>query len=133
MFAFINLLTISRILLSVLIFLLIATKAYWLSLFFFLIASVTDYFDGYLARKYKLESTFGEILDPIADKMLVVFILFGLATSINSFYFSFAASLIIVRELWVAALRDFNSRNNKSSLTKVLFIGKFKTFSTINN
>ena len=48
----------------------------WLALIFYVIACFSDFFDGYLARKYDIESNFGRFLDPIADKILVVSILF---------------------------------------------------------
>ena len=74
---FINLLTISRMALGALIFILLTrTEMYWIAFVLFFIASTTDYFDGYLARKYNHVSKIGEILDPIADKILIVFLLF---------------------------------------------------------
>ena len=72
----INLITISRILLGPVIFLLILYfDRYFIALMLFLIAGITDYVDGYLARKYNKVSTLGEILDPIADKILITFVL----------------------------------------------------------
>ena len=76
MTTFINLITFSRILLAVVIFmLLMSPNGYLLSLILFFFAGISDYFDGYLARKYKIESQFGEVLDPIADKILILFVL----------------------------------------------------------
>ena len=76
----INFLTISRIIIGVIIFILLAfDRNALLSFVLFLFAGLTDYFDGFLARKYKLTSQFGEITDPIADKILIVFVLFGLS------------------------------------------------------
>ncbi len=125
---FINLLTFSRIILATLIFiLLMSPDGYLLSLILFFIAGITDYLDGYLARKYDSVSQIGEILDPIADKILIVFVLFGLAINLNSYLIGFTGSLIITREIWVGALRDFNARNNKSDATKVTFLAKVKT------
>tara|TARA_B100000768_G_scaffold118244_1_gene109388 strand:+ start:1188 stop:1736 length:549 start_codon:yes stop_codon:yes gene_type:complete len=125
---FINLLTFSRIILATVIFiLLMSPDGYLLSLILFFIAGITDYLDGYLARKYDSVSQIGEILDPIADKILIVFVLFGLAINLNSYLIGFTGSLIITREIWVGALRDFNARNNKSDATKVTFLAKVKT------
>ena len=92
----------------------------------FFIAGLTDYLDGYLARKYNATSQIGEILDPIADKVLIVFLFFGLALNLSSNLIGFAGALIITREIWVSALRDFNSRRNNSDATKVLYIAKLK-------
>ena len=128
MVTIINFLTISRILIAAIIFLiLMSSSGYFLALIFFLIASLTDYFDGYLARKYNAVSQLGEILDPIADKILIVFVLFGLAINLASFLIGFAGAIIISREIWVGALRDFNAQNNQSDLTKVTFLAKTKT------
>jgi CDP-diacylglycerol--glycerol-3-phosphate 3-phosphatidyltransferase len=125
---FINLLTISRMALGAIIFVLLTrTEFYWYALILFFIASITDYFDGCLARKYNLVSQLGEILDPIADKILIVFLLFALSVNLTSYYIGFASALIISREVWVGALRDFNARKNKSDATKVTFLAKIKT------
>jgi len=124
----INLLTISRIFLAAVIFLLLTRpEGYLLAFILFFVAGITDYFDGYLARKYNLTSDIGEILDPIADKILIVFVLFGLSVNLTSYFIAFMASLIITREIWVGALRDFNARQGKSNATKVIFLAKIKT------
>jgi CDP-diacylglycerol--glycerol-3-phosphate 3-phosphatidyltransferase len=125
---FINILTLSRIFLAAVIFLLlISPDGYLLALILFFLAGITDYFDGYLARKYNAVSQLGEILDPIADKILVLFVLFGLAINLSSYLIGFIGALIITREIWVGALRDMNARNGKSDATKVTFLAKIKT------
>jgi CDP-diacylglycerol--glycerol-3-phosphate 3-phosphatidyltransferase len=125
---FINLLTISRIALGALIFILLTrTEMYWIAFVLFFVASITDYFDGYLARKYNHVSQIGEILDPIADKILIVFLLFAISVNLTSYYIAFASALIVTREIWVGALRDLNARQNKSDATKVTFLAKIKT------
>jgi CDP-diacylglycerol--glycerol-3-phosphate 3-phosphatidyltransferase len=128
MTAFINLLTLSRIFLAAIIFILLTSSdGYLMALILFFIAGITDYFDGYLARKYNAVSLLGEILDPIADKILILFLLFGLAVNLSSYLIGFIGALIITREIWVGALRDMNARNNKSDATKVTFLAKIKT------
>ena len=125
---FINTLTFTRILLAVFIFLLLmSSNGYLMAFILFFIAGVTDYFDGYLARKYNATSQIGEILDPIADKILILFLLFGLAINLSSYFIGFIGALIISREIWVGALRDMNARNGKSDATKVTFLAKIKT------
>ena len=125
---FINILTLSRIFLAALIFLLlISPDGYLLALILFFLAGITDYFDGYLARKYNAVSQLGEILDPIADKILILFVLFGLAINLSSYLIGFIGAIIITREIWVGALRDLNARNGKSDATKVTFLAKIKT------
>ena len=87
------------------------------------------FFCSNLESFYKLEtfSKLGELLDPIADKILVVFILIGLSVALQSYLMAFLSSLIISREIGVAALRDYASRNNMSHKTKVTFLAKSKT------
>lgn len=125
---FINFLTIFRIISALLIFVLIAFQNnYFYSLIIFFLAGITDYWDGYLARKFNLTSELGEVLDPIADKILIIFIFIAISLQLNSYYVGFLSSLIISREIWVASLRDINSRNNNTLATKVTFIAKTKT------
>ena len=124
----VNLLTLSRIILAIVIFLMLAIDNYLeVALILFMLAGFTDYIDGYLARKYSLTSQLGEILDPIADKILIVFLFFGLALNLSSFLIAFMGSCIISREIWVSALRDLNSRNLNVEATKVIFLAKIKT------
>ena len=128
MSTFINILTLSRIFFAALIFvLLISPDGYSLALILFFFAGITDYFDGYFARKYNATSQLGEILDPIADKILILFVLFGLAINLSSYLIGFIGATIITREIWVGALRDLNARNGNSGATKVTFLAKIKT------
>ena len=125
---FINFITMSRIVLGAIIFVLLTrTELYWYAFILFFIASITDYFDGYLARKYNLVSQLGEILDPIADKILIVFLLFAIAVNLTSYYIGFLSAFIITREIWVGALRDFNARQQNTNATRVTFLAKIKT------
>ena len=80
-----------------------------------------------MARKYNAVSQLGSILDPIADKILVLFVLFGLAINLSSYLIGFIGAIVITREIWVGALRDLNARNGKSDATKVTFLAKIKT------
>ena len=128
MLLFINLITLSRIILGAVIFVLLTrAEMYWYAFILFFLASITDYFDGYLARKYNLVSQLGEILDPIADKILIVFLLFAIAVNLTSYYIGFLSAVIITREIWVGALRDFNARQQNSNATRVTFLAKIKT------
>ena len=123
-----NGITLSRILCAILIYLFLYLESqYLVALLLFGIASFSDFLDGYLARKTNSESVLGEILDPIADKLLIVFVLIGLSVNLDSFLIGFIAAVIISREIWVAALRDINARNNQSDKTKVTFLAKTKT------
>ena len=124
---FINFITIARIFLAPIILVFLIFGNYLVCVLLFLLAGLTDYFDGYFARKYNAVSELGEILDPIADKILVVFILIGLSVELDSQLMALLSSLIIAREIGVAALRDYSARNNLSERTKVTFLAKAKT------
>ena len=124
---FINFITIVRILLAPIIFLFLIFGNYLVCIILFFLAGLTDYFDGYLARKYNAESQIGEILDPIADKILVVFLLIGLSVKLDSTLIASLSSLIIAREIGIAALRDYSSKKNISDRTKVTYLAKIKT------
>ena len=124
---FINFITIARIFLAPIILVFLIFGNYLICVLLFFLAGLTDYFDGYFARKYNAVSELGEILDPIADKILVVFILIGLSVELDSQLMALLSSLIIAREIGVAALRDYSARNNLSERTKVTFLAKAKT------
>jgi len=124
---FINSLTVFRILVAPIIFLLIvAENNHLITLFLFILAALSDFWDGYLARKYKFETVFGEILDPIADKILLAFMLLGFTVYFNSIYIGFFGGIILSREFLISALRDYNSKND-INVTKVTFLAKIKT------
>ena len=123
-----NAITLSRIFCAILIYLILFLESnYSVALFLFFVASFSDFLDGYLARKTNSVSILGEILDPIADKLLIVFVLIGLSINLDSFLIGFISAVIISREIWVAALRDINARNNQSDKTKVTYLAKTKT------
>ncbi|MFL2723015.1 MAG: CDP-diacylglycerol--glycerol-3-phosphate 3-phosphatidyltransferase [Gammaproteobacteria bacterium] len=127
MIKFVNFLTIMRIIAAPVILFFLVVENYLICILLFFLASLTDYFDGFLARKHNAESELGEILDPIADKIIIVFLLIGLSVNLSNYLMAFLSSFIIAREIGIAALRDFASRNNLSDRTKVTFIAKAKT------
>ena len=125
---FIQSLTYFRIFIAPIIFLLITFyDSYGWALFLFILASISDYWDGFLARKYKLESIIGAVLDPIADKILVTFLILGLSLELSSVFIGMIGGIILVREFWVGALRDLNARQNNPDATKVTLLAKTKT------
>jgi CDP-diacylglycerol--glycerol-3-phosphate 3-phosphatidyltransferase len=126
---FIQFLTYFRIFIAPIIFLLITIfDSYGWALFLFFLASISDYWDGFLARKYKLESKLGEIIDPIADKILTMFLILALCIELSSVFIGVVGGMMLAREFWVAALRDLNARQGTSESTKVTFLAKIKTF-----
>lgn len=124
----VTILTISRIIIAPLIFIsIIFFQFYGLALFLFFVASLTDYFDGFLARKYKETSLLGEVLDPIADKIIIIFLLFTLSLHLNSYFIALMGALMISRDVWVNGMREMNARLSQSDRTKVTFLAKVKT------
>ena len=92
-----------------------------------ILAGVSDYLDGFYARKYNVISNFGKILDPVADKLLVVGIIFALASEnmLDYYYAFFPALLIVLREILITGLRESIS-SFKISL-EVTLLAKWKT------
>jgi len=82
--------------------------AFWVPFVLFALASVTDFFDGYLARVWSQQSALGRMLDPIADKLLVAVCLLVLTTQGTVAGWSlWAAVIILMREIFVSGLREF--------------------------
>lgn len=107
-----NALTLLRVaIIPIVVVLLIAGKsdaARWWAFYLFVASAVTDFFDGWLARKLNQESDFGRLFDPIADKLLVAAVYFVLVeTEIIAGWNVVAVILIVSRELLVSALREF--------------------------
>jgi CDP-diacylglycerol--glycerol-3-phosphate 3-phosphatidyltransferase len=98
----------------------------FLALTLFVGAAITDYFDGYLARLWKQESRFGAMLDPIADKAMVV-IAIMVITGYNGMnpWLILPATVILFREVFVSGLREF--LGSKAGLLSVTRLAKWKT------
>ena len=93
----------------------------------FTLAAVTDWFDGYLARRLGQMTPFGAFLDPVADKLMVSVALVLLVERHNDLLFTLAACVIIGREIVVSALREWMAELGKRTSVAVSFIGKVKT------
>lgn len=92
------------------------------------LAAVTDFWDGYLARKLNLSTRFGAFLDPVADKLMVAVALVCIAHAHESFWIALACSVIICREITISALREWMAEIGERSAVKVSWTGKWKTF-----
>ncbi|ORE91461.1 CDP-diacylglycerol--glycerol-3-phosphate 3-phosphatidyltransferase [Aurantimonas sp. 22II-16-19i] len=100
--------------------------ARWTALGIFAAASITDYFDGYLARAWNQSSTIGRMLDPIADKLLVAAVLLLLAAEGSIAGWSlWAAIIILCREILVSGLREYLAELKVS--VPVTRLAKWKT------
>lgn len=95
--------------------------------FVFWLAAVTDWFDGYLARKWDQMTSFGAFLDPVADKLIVATALLMITHSYNSLWITIPAIILMSREMLVSALREWMASHNKSATVKVSIWGKAKT------
>jgi len=101
--------------------------AFPLSALIFALAGVTDFVDGYLARKLKQESRFGAFLDPVADKLLVAAALVMLVSEHGGFALALPAIIIIGREIAISALREWMAEVGTRSKVAVSMLGKVKT------
>ncbi len=126
-----NLLTSLRILLIpvlVLCFYLFPLDVRYLaSALIFSIASLTDWADGYLARRMGQMTPFGEFLDPVADKLLVAVALIFLVEAHASALLAIPALVIVGREIVVSALREWMSKYSDQRGVRVSFVAKVKT------
>ena len=91
------------------------------------LAALTDLLDGYLARKLKQTSKFGEFLDPVADKLLVATCLVLLVYSDERIQVALIGAVIVGREITVSALREWMAALAARAVVKVGFAGKLKT------
>ena len=97
---------------------------YRAAFFIFVVAASTDWVDGFLARRWKVESRWGAILDPIADKILVTGAILGLLTSGSLTQIAIPCGLILFREFAVSALRETLAGEVKLPVT---VLAKWKT------
>ncbi len=125
-----NILTLLRII-SIPVFVLLFFLHYPYSSYvvaaIFLLAAITDWFDGFLARQLKQISPFGEFLDPVADKLMIAAALILLVVAYPTWWMSLASIVIVSRKIVVSALREWMAELGKRATVKVSFIGKVKT------
>jgi len=130
-----NLVTLSRIVLIPLIIAIYYLPDSWLSFqaknvtatAVFIFAAITDWLDGYLARKLNQMSAFGAFLDPVADKLIIVGALIVLLK--EGRVDAVVALIIVGREIAISALREWMAKVGQAKSVAVAFIGKLKTVS----
>ncbi|MBS9778335.1 MAG: CDP-diacylglycerol--glycerol-3-phosphate 3-phosphatidyltransferase [Gammaproteobacteria bacterium] len=107
----------------------------WVAWVVFAIASITDFFDGYIARKYNQSSKLGALLDPVADKLLITVVLISLiikhSEGLEGLFMMICSVIIIGREIIISALREFMAGLNIRNAVAVQYIGKVKTTAQI--
>lgn len=93
----------------------------------FAFASITDWLDGWIARRYHQYSAFGAFLDPVADKLMVAVALFLIVQGHPTPWMAFWAAVIVGREIAVSALREWMAELGQRATVRVAAIGKIKT------
>jgi len=122
-----TLLRISLIPIFVLVFYLPFQGHHLISALIFTLAALTDWLDGYLARKLKQVSPLGEFLDPVADKLIVAVALVLLVQAYHTAALAVPAAIIVSREIVISALREWMAELGKRRRIAVMGIGKYKT------
>jgi CDP-diacylglycerol--glycerol-3-phosphate 3-phosphatidyltransferase len=125
-----NILTLMRVGLIPIFILLYYLPFYWSYLaaaVIFTVASLTDWLDGYLARKWEQSTAFGAFLDPVADKLMVAVALVLLVQSHANFWITAPAMVIIGREIVISALREWMAELGARAHVAVSNLGKYKT------
>ncbi len=123
-----NFLSISRILFLIPIIFLFEYDLYLFSVLTFVIASITDYLDGYLARKNNQASDFGALIDLLADKIFVSILLIWMTFNFDNLIILISSILIVSREIMISYVRMFFiSKSNNLNKVKSDLLGKFKT------
>ena len=97
----------------------------WVGMSIFALAAITDWLDGYLARRWRETSAFGAFLDPVADKLMVAAALIMLVELGRAE--AYLAIIIIGREIAISALREWMAQLGRARNVAVAFIGKVKT------
>lgn len=95
--------------------------------FILFLAAVTDYLDGYLARKLGQMTPFGAFLDPVADKLIVAAALLLICHSYHDPIITIPAVILLLREIFISSLREWLGSRGLSATAKVSFVGKLKT------
>lgn len=125
-----NQLTLLRILLIPLLVIVFYLPYDWrfpLSSMIFVVAAITDWLDGWVARKFDQSTPFGAFLDPVADKLMVAVALVLLVEVHDTALFAVPAVIIIGREIVISALREWMAELGKRASVAVSMMGKVKT------
>ena len=97
----------------------------------FILAGITDWLDGWIARRYNLSSAFGAFLDPVADKLMVAVALFLIVQQNPTALMAVSSAVIVGREISISALREWMAELGQRAAVSVAWIGKFKTMMQI--
>lgn len=125
-----NLITVLRVLLIpifILLFYMPFSWSYYAASAVFALAAVTDWLDGYLARRLQQSTPFGAFLDPVADKLMVAVALVLLVEHHGNLWLTLPAAIIIGREIVISALREWMAELGARAHVAVSNLGKWKT------
>ncbi len=125
-----NLLTFARIILVpifAILYLIPGESTYLIAALLFGLAAFTDWLDGYLARRLSQTTPFGTFLDPVADKLIVVTALVLLIGAHHNIWLTLPGIIIVSREIFISALREWMAEMNRRGLVAVSMLGKVKT------
>jgi len=125
-----NALTLLRVILIPVLVVVVYLPLPWTGLAaatIFTVAAITDWVDGYLARRWDQATPFGAFLDPVADKLMVAVALVILLEQYPHPWFTIPTAIIIGREIVISALREWMAEIGKRTSVAVSYIGKFKT------
>lgn len=125
-----NLITVLRVLLIpvfILLFYMPFSWSYYAASAVFALAAVTDWLDGYLARRLQQSTPFGAFLDPVADKLMVAVALVLLVEEHHNLWLTLPAATIIGREIVISALREWMAELGARAQVAVSNLGKWKT------
>lgn len=125
-----NLLTLFRIALIpvlVLVFFLPYPWTNFAAALIFAVGAITDWADGFIARRYGMYSAFGAFLDPVADKLAVAVALIIIVQAHPTIFMALIAAVIIGREITISALREWMAEIGQRATVRVAAIGKIKT------
>ena len=125
-----NILTSLRVILIpiiVLVYYLPTSWAHFMAAVLFAVACITDWLDGYLARRWDQHTSFGAFLDPVADKLVVAAALAVLIETYANAWLTLPALIIIGREIVISALREWMAEIGKRTNVSVSNMGKWKT------
>ncbi|MDP7592379.1 MAG: CDP-diacylglycerol--glycerol-3-phosphate 3-phosphatidyltransferase [Litorilituus sp.] len=125
-----NQITLFRIVLIpifILVFYLPLSWSHFGAFAIFWLASISDALDGYLARKLNQSSSFGAFIDPVADKLMVVSALVMIVHDYQTWLVAIPAIIMIAREIFISALREFMSSRGQRDVIAVSAMGKYKT------
>ena len=102
-------------------------QSHFITTFVFVLGALTDWLDGWIARKFNMGSAFGAFLDPVADKLAVAIVLFLIVQRHHTAYMAMLAAVIVGREITISALREWMAQMGAHGLVKVAGLGKIKT------